>query len=168
MRPYNLAQIMPSQTVQISSALGFNLAPAHGEHSWTRFGVWARPWVFALVVGLLHAVILWPARHHDFVLDDAVYITENTAVTKGVPLQRYFADRATVASDVELQWQSYRPLRTIAFRAVAVAFGAHALAFRTASLACWIVCLLFLFRWLQRLGVRPRTGRSVCVGACAC
>ncbi|MDX2022956.1 MAG: tetratricopeptide repeat protein [Deltaproteobacteria bacterium] len=122
---------------------------------------WARPWVFAVVVGILQAVVLWPAVNHEFVLDDAVYITENSAVTHGAPLASYFTNRATVASDVELQWQSYRPLRTLAFRAVVVTFGAHAWAFRLINWALWIVSLVFLFRWLQRLAVGPRVALAI-------
>jgi hypothetical protein len=113
--------------------VGSSLSLEIGENRsqlWRAFGPWARPWILAIVVVSLHAALLWPALRHDFVLDDAVYISENPTVTQGTSLDRYFLDRATVASDRDLQWQSYRPVRTLAFRAIVKFAGLHPVSYR--------------------------------------
>jgi protein O-mannosyl-transferase len=144
--------------------VGSSLSLEIGENRsqlWRAFGPWARPWILAIVVVSLHAALLWPALRHDFVLDDAVYISENPTVTQGTSLDRYFLDRATVASDRDLQWQSYRPVRTLAFRAIVKFAGLHPSSFRIANLLLWLPCLFFLFRMLQRFGAGPRTCLAV-------
>jgi tetratricopeptide (TPR) repeat protein len=100
------------------------------------------------------AVALYgPRLGHPFVTDDAIYIVENRAVTHGAPLAAYFTDRATVASNPDFQWQSYRPLRTLAFRAVAKVGGVNPLPFGVANLVLYLAGALLLLGLGRRLGL---------------
>jgi tetratricopeptide (TPR) repeat protein len=110
----------------------------------------------ALEVGALGAlalVLYGPRLGHPFVTDDAIYIVENPAVVQGAPLATYFTDRATVASNPDFQWQSWRPLRTLAFRAVARAGGVHPLPFGLANLGLYLLGAVLVLGLGRRLGV---------------
>ena len=85
-----------------------------------------------------------PSLGHDFVIDDAYYIVDNDAVTRGAPLSAYLFDRNTTASRADFAWQSYRPVRTIAFRAIVAAFGARPLPFGIANLARYAVAIVLV------------------------
>lgn len=81
-----------------------------------------------------------PMLGHDFVIDDAVYIAKNPAVTTGAPLAAYFTDRATGASRVDFRtW--YRPLRTLAYRGIVVACGLRPAAFAAVDLALYVAAV---------------------------
>ncbi|HEY2746702.1 MAG TPA: hypothetical protein VGL86_18865 [Polyangia bacterium] len=82
-----------------------------------------------------------PSLGHDFVIDDAYYIVDNAAVTRGAPLGDYFFDRRTTASRADFTWQSYRPVRTIAMRAVVAAFGARPLPFGVVNLGLYALAI---------------------------
>ena len=59
-----------------------------------------------------------PELGHPFHVDDAVQILENPAVTKGVPLGRYFTDRETTSTRADYNTRIWRPVRALAFRAM--------------------------------------------------
>jgi tetratricopeptide (TPR) repeat protein len=101
----------------------------------------------------LALVLYGPRLGHPFVTDDAIYIVENPAVTEGAPFGAYFTDRATVASNPDFQWQSYRPLRTLAFRAVVKAAGLRPLAFGAANLLLYVTGALLALGLGRRLGL---------------
>ena len=104
-----------------------------------------------------------PTLGHDFVIDDAYYITDNDAVTRGVPLADYFFDRRTTASRADFTWQSYRPVRTVAFRAIAAAFGARPLPFGVVNLALYGVAIALV----AGLGLRVIGDRAAALAATA-
>ena len=114
----------------------------------------ARRWALEAGVLLGLALALFaPRLGHPFVTDDAIYIVENRAVVQGAPLAAYFSDRATVASNPDFQWQSWRPLRTLAFRAVARVAGVRPLPFGLANLALYTAGALLLLGLGRRLGL---------------
>src|SRR6266498_4854599 len=99
---------------------------------------------FAGGVGVIIAVTMAlyaPTIGHDWVMDDATYIGENPAVTRGAPLAAYFLERDTTASRADFRWQSYRPVRTVAFRALVAAFGVRPGPFGVANLALYGVAI---------------------------
>ncbi len=76
-------------------------------------------------------------------MDDGVQITKNPAVTHGAPLAAYFVDKATIASRVDYRtW--YRPIRTVAFRAIAAGFGLSPRAYGAANLVLYALCVLLV------------------------
>jgi Tfp pilus assembly protein PilF len=109
----------------------------------------------ALLLALIAAALYGPRLAHPFVTDDAIYIVENPAVHRGVPLPAYFLDRSTVASDPDYQWQSYRPLRTLAFRAVAVVAGVRPLPYAVVNLALYLAAALLVLVLGRRLALAP-------------
>lgn len=105
---------------------------------------------------LLATALYLPSLGHPFVIDDEVYIGENSAVVDGVPLGRYLFDRDTTAARADFAWQSYRPLRTIAFRLLVAAFGVRPLPFGVANLALYALCIALTALLALRLtGDRP-------------
>jgi protein O-mannosyl-transferase len=104
-----------------------------------------------------------PSLGHDFVIDDAYYIVDNDAVTRGAPLADYFLDRRTTASRADFQWQSYRPVRTIAFRAIVAAFGARPLPFGVVNLALYAACIALV----AGLALRVAGDRAAALAATA-
>jgi hypothetical protein len=119
----------------------------------------------AAVLLALAAALFGPRLDHPFVTDDAIYIVENRAVTEGVALGRYFSDRATVASNPDFQWQSYRPLRTLAFRAVVRVAGLRPLAFGLVNLGLYVAAALLLLGLGRRLGAPGLWGAVLWVAA---
>ncbi len=112
--------------------------------------------------------IYLPRLGHEFVTDDHIYIAENPAVTQGAPLAAYFLDRATVASEIQFHTQSYRPLRTLAFRAVALTGGVRPLAFHAVNLTLYLGAIGLLFVLLARIGIpAPAAGLAVGLWALA-
>jgi len=114
------------------------------------------------VVALAAALYL-PTIGHDFVIDDAYYIADNDAVTRGAPLADYFFDRSTTASRADFTWQSYRPVRTVAFRALAAAFGARPLPFAAANLALYALAIALF----AALALRVAGDRAAALAATA-
>ena len=98
-----------------------------------------------------------PSLGHGFVIDDAYYITDNDAVTRGAPLADYFFDRRTTASRADFTWQSYRPIRTVAMRAVVAAAGARPLPFGVVNLALYALAIALVAALALRVvaGDRP-------------
>jgi protein O-mannosyl-transferase len=92
-----------------------------------------------------------PSLGHDFVIDDAYYIGDNAAVTRGAPLADYFLVSSTAASRADFAWQSYRPVRTVGFRLLAAAFGARPLPFGLANLALYGLAIALVAALLLRL-----------------
>lgn len=108
----------------------------------------AAPLLIACLGGLLYA----PHLGHDFVTDDAIYIVENPAVVHGAPLAAYFTDRATIASNPDFHWQSYRPLRTLAFRLLAVLGGVNPVSYGFVNLILYIATAMLVFKLALRFG----------------
>ncbi|HEX9104690.1 MAG TPA: hypothetical protein VF997_20910, partial [Polyangia bacterium] len=104
-----------------------------------------------------------PSLGHDFVIDDVYYIADNAAVTDGAPLADYFVDRRTTASRADFTWQSYRPVRTVAFRALAAAFGVRPLPFGVANLALYAVAVALF----SALALRVVADRAAALAATA-
>ena len=105
-------------------------------------GLSPRAFIAAVAAVIAVAAALYvPSLGHDFVVDDAYYIGDNDAVTRGAPLAAYFFDRSTTASRADFTWQSYRPVRTIAFRALVAAFGVRPLPFGVANLVLYAVAI---------------------------
>src|SRR4051812_16889986 len=92
-----------------------------------------------------------PTVGHDWVMDDATYIGENQAVIGGAPLLAYFTDRDTTASRADFRWQSYRPVRTIAFRALVATFGVRPGPIGVANLALYGVAIALVALLARRL-----------------
>jgi tetratricopeptide (TPR) repeat protein len=111
---------------------------------------------FAVGVGAIVAVtvaLYTPTLGHAFLIDDATYIVENAAVTRGVPLLRYVVDSATMASRPDFRWQSYRPVRTIGFRALVATCGVRPLPFGVANLLLYALAIVLVAQLLRRLVV---------------
>jgi tetratricopeptide (TPR) repeat protein len=108
-----------------------------------------RFWGGVGVIVVVTMAVYAPSLGHDFVMDDATYITENRAVTRGAPLLAYFVDRNTTASRADFRWQSYRPVRTVGFRALVAAFGPRPLPIGIANLALYGMAIA-LFALLAR------------------
>ncbi|MSP58980.1 MAG: tetratricopeptide repeat protein [Myxococcales bacterium] len=111
-------------------------APRGAAVGWRGIAAWAG----LIVVGAL--ALYAPSVGHPFVIDDFAYIAENQAVTSGAPLRDYFLERATTAGDAHLATQSYRPLRTLAFRAVVRTFGLRPVAFGWANRALYALSII--------------------------
>jgi tetratricopeptide (TPR) repeat protein len=114
---------------------------------------WTSLPVAAVLLAALAAALYGARLRHEFVTDDLFYIVENPAVVRGAPLAAYFTDRATIASDPEFQWQSYRPLRTLAFRVIARLGGVAPLPFGLANLALYLAAALLILALARRLGL---------------
>jgi tetratricopeptide (TPR) repeat protein len=106
--------------------------------------------VAAIVV--ITALAYVPSLGGGFVMDDFDYVTENPAVTEGVPLSRYFLDRDTTAKRPDFRWQSYRPVRTVAFRLLAAHFGARPLPFKLANLTLYGLGIVLVALLARRVG----------------
>lgn len=77
-------------------------------------------------------------------------------MTRGAPLADYFLDRRTTASRADFTWQSYRPVRTVAFRALAAAFGVRPLPFGVANLVLYAIAIALVAGLALRVcGDRP-------------
>jgi tetratricopeptide (TPR) repeat protein len=83
------------------------------------------------------------------VSDDADYITQNPAVVTGAPFRAYFTDRTTGAGKADLQVQSWRPVRTLAFRAIHALAGPRPWAFRLVNLALYAATTVMLLALLR-------------------
>jgi hypothetical protein len=84
-------------------------------------------------------------------------------VTRGVPLADYFFDRRTTASRADFTWQSYRPVRTVAFRAIAAAFGVTPLPFGVLNLALYAIAIALV----AALALRLTADRAAALAATA-
>ncbi|MDZ4694625.1 MAG: tetratricopeptide repeat protein [Deltaproteobacteria bacterium] len=120
------------------------------------------------LLGLLGVVVLTFALYartlpYDYVMDDTAYIGANPAVTVGAPLASYFNDRHTIAANPTLQSQSYRPLRTLAYRVLWVLGNGQPWFFRAANLVAYAAEIVLLFVLLLRLGAE----RSAALAAVA-
>jgi len=100
----------------------------------------------AVLLGIAAVALFLPTVAYEFVTDDATYIAENPAVTEGVPFTRYFTDTTTTATEPELRSQSWRPVRTIAFRIVAVVAGIRPSAYHALNFICFgaVTALVYL------------------------
>ncbi|MEO6952927.1 MAG: hypothetical protein ABI321_14065 [Polyangia bacterium] len=73
----------------------------------------------SFVVALIaSAAVYAPWLDNDFIWDDFVQISDNPAVTSGVPLSRWFTDRETTSTRADYNTRIWRPLRGVAMRAV--------------------------------------------------
>ena len=104
----------------------------------------------ALLVALAVAVHA-PALRDRFLLDDGVQIFENHAVTAGAPLAAYFFDRDATSARADYNRVSWRPLRTLAFRALVVVGGVRRLPFALANLGLYAVAALLVLALARRL-----------------
>src|SRR2546429_275104 len=75
-----------------------------------------------------------PTSSGPFVWDDSYQITDNQAVTTGVPLSAYFLDRGSTTTRADYNTRVYRPLRNLAFRAIAVTLGVSGPIYRSCNL----------------------------------
>ncbi len=101
---------------------------------------------FRLALFFAAVALYWPMRNHAFVVDDAVYIVENQAVTAGAPLSDYFTNPRTTASRADFCTQSYRPLRTLLFRGIAKVAGLKPIAFRMLGVLLYAICALLVLQ----------------------
>jgi tetratricopeptide (TPR) repeat protein len=92
-----------------------------------------------------------PTIGHEFLMDDPTYIVENPAVTQGVPFTAYLFDRNMTASRSDFRWQSYRPVRTLAFRALVATFGLRTAPFGVANLVLYALSIVLVALLLVRL-----------------
>lgn len=100
---------------------------------------------------MLATALYVPSLGHEFAIDDRYYISDNRAVTEGVPLADYFTDRSTTASRADFAWQSYRPVRTVGFRAIVAAFGARPLPFGVVNLLLYALAIALVAALLLKL-----------------
>jgi protein O-mannosyl-transferase len=112
--------------------------------------IWAR-WLPAAAVALLLVVfgLYADTTGGPFVWDDYYQIAENPAVTRGVPLSAYFLDPGTTTNRADYNSRIYRPLRNVAFRAIAVTAGVSPAAYHLSSLTVYAACtlLVLLLGW---------------------
>ena len=117
--------------------------------------------VVLLAVVLLGAAALYaPFVDHPFMIDDAVQIHENTAVTRGAPIASFFLDRDTTSSRPDYNTRIYRPLRNLGFRAIAVVSGASVAGLRPlpyglANLVLYLACVALVFAIARKLVGEP-------------
>ncbi|MCU1283152.1 MAG: hypothetical protein JWM53_6698, partial [bacterium] len=71
--------------------------------------------------------------------DDETQIADNPAVSSGVPLAAYFLDANTTTTRSDYNHGIYRPLRTLSYRALALAFGVRPAPFEAANLFFYAV-----------------------------
>ena len=100
-----------------------------------------------LVAALLSVAIYAPLLGHAFIWDDYVQISENPAVTKGVPAYRYFVDRTTTSTRTDYNTRIYRPLRNWVMHGV-WKLGGAAPAHRTWFFHGMNLALYLLGSWL--------------------
>jgi len=105
----------------------------------------------ALLVVALAIVVHAPSLRYPFLLDDGVQIFKNPAVTAGAPLGAYFFDRETTSSKPDYNRVSWRPLRTLAFRALVLAGGVRRLPIALANLALYAMAALLVLALLRRI-----------------
>ncbi|HEX4461843.1 MAG TPA: hypothetical protein VIA18_27875, partial [Polyangia bacterium] len=99
-----------------------------------------------LVIGVVAVIAVTMALYaptvgHEFLMDDPTYIVENSAVTAGAPFSAYLFDRDTTANRTDFRWQSYRPVRTLAFRALVATFGLTTAPFNLANLVLYALSI---------------------------
>jgi tetratricopeptide (TPR) repeat protein len=80
-----------------------------------------------------------PVQGHPWLWDDESQIADNRAVTVGAGLGAYFFDANTTTTRPDYNHGIYRPLRTIAYRALAVTFGVRPGVFEAANLMLYVV-----------------------------
>jgi protein O-mannosyl-transferase len=102
----------------------------------------------------------WSTFGHDYVMDDGVYFAKNPAVTAGARLGAYFTDKRTTASRVDFLTISYRPLRTLAARAIyASGFGTRG--FGAVNLALYALAVALFAALALHLSGRDRAAALV-------
>lgn len=106
----------------------------------------------AAAVGLVAALVATYAAtlQHPFVWDDGLQIAENPAVTRGAPLSAYFLDPSTTTASGEYNTRIYRPLRNLAYRAIAIAAGVRPAAYHAANLALYVASVLLVLLLVLR------------------
>jgi tetratricopeptide (TPR) repeat protein len=92
------------------------------------------------------AAVYWPLQDHPWLWDDEVQIADNPAVTSGAPLAAYFLDPNTTTLRPDYNHGIYRPLRTLAYRALAVTAGVRPAPFEAANLVLYLM-LTALVGW---------------------
>lgn len=102
----------------------------------------------ALMLALLVAsswALYFKSVSFSFVLDDYVQVSENPAVVQGLPIGRFFLDRATTSTRADYNTRIYRPFRNLAFRGLAATFGVTPAVFHVANLVLYgiAICLVF-------------------------
>lgn len=112
-----------------------------------------RQFVLGVVAVIAVTMALYaPTIGHEFLMDDPTYIVENPAVTEGAPLTAYLFDRNATASRSDFRWQSYRPVRTLAFRAlVVIGGGLHTAPFNIANLVLYALSVALVALLMLRL-----------------
>jgi tetratricopeptide (TPR) repeat protein len=81
------------------------------------------PWLGAALILAVTTALYAHTVSHDFLGDDDTQIVTNPAVLHGAPLRDYFFDRDTYSTNRRYNETTYRPLRTLAFRGVALLGG---------------------------------------------
>jgi hypothetical protein len=100
-------------------------------------------------VALLAVVSYLPVQNHPWLWDDDSHIADNPAVTAGAPLGAYFLDPNTTTTRPDYNHEIYRPLRNLAYRAIAVVFGVRPAAFEAVSLVLYALlsAMVLLALW---------------------
>ena len=112
-----------------------------------------RQFVLGVVAVIAVTMALYaPTIGHEFLMDDPTYIVENPAVTEGAPFTAYLFDRNATASRSDFRWQSYRPVRTLAFRAlVVIGGGLRTAPFNIANLVLYALSIALMALLMLRL-----------------
>jgi protein O-mannosyl-transferase len=100
---------------------------------------------------LLTAALYLPLQGHPWLWDDESQIADNRAVTAGVPLGAYFFDANTTTTRPDYNHGIYRPLRTLAYRALAATFGVSPAVFEAANLVLYVLLTALLMLSLLAL-----------------
>ena len=88
---------------------------------------------------------------YSFAMDDNHYILDNQAVVHGASIKAFFTDPTTISSERIYQDQSWRPLRTLLFRAVAVIAGVRPAPFRALSIVLYALVAVATLVLARRL-----------------
>ena len=122
----------------------------------------------SLFLVVLAIALYAPNVKHPFVIDDLLYIADNPAVVSArVPLADYFTDRGTATPLADVATRTWRPLRTLLFRAIAVVTGGPPWAFALVSLAFYAIAGVQVFFLLLQISPAPEKSRVALLAAAA-
>ncbi|HQW12184.1 MAG TPA: tetratricopeptide repeat protein [Saprospiraceae bacterium] len=124
----------------------------------TNIGGWLRPqwipWFLGIIVLLMYANTL----KGDFMLDDAIVITDNQYTQQGISglpgifgKDTFFGFFKKEGKDKLVQGGRYRPLSLAMFALEKEFFGGSAFMYHLMGILMYILCCIFLYVWLRNL-----------------